>query len=200
MSPLLREIVQNKDYTIIFSGFFLHIFPLWTFIIIIIMSCRQHGYLWPSLAISPYHSSPPAGLLGYILCPHIAAVCKFGLVVLLLLGHMWGSIGVRHLRARPCFSSSVRRPNYQHFIPNLSTLYEKNIFRHYRNAISFSQYFFKFSLFSLLYDRVHLMIELTLPNPSAQDGCNTRSISKQSFTGLNSESSSSEILPSCLRL
>ena len=78
-------------------------------IIIIIMSCRQHGYPWPSLATSPYHSSPPAGLLGYIPCPHIAAVCKFGLVVLLLLGHMWGSIGVRYLRARPCFSSSVQR-------------------------------------------------------------------------------------------
>ena len=72
-------------------------------------SCRQHRYPWPSLATSPYHSSPPVGLLGYILCPHIAAVCKFGLVVLLLLGHMWESIGVRHLRARPCFSSSVRR-------------------------------------------------------------------------------------------
>ena len=38
---------------------------------IIIMSRRQRGYLWPSLAISPYHSSPPAGLRGYILCPHI---------------------------------------------------------------------------------------------------------------------------------
>ena len=76
--------------------------------IIIIMSCRQHGYPWPSLATSPYHWSPPAGLLGYIPCPHIAAVCKFGLVILLLLGHMWGSIGVHHLRAHPCFSSSVR--------------------------------------------------------------------------------------------
>ena len=52
--------------------------------IIIIMSCRQHGYPWPSLATSPYHSSPPAGLQGYILCPHIVAVCKFVLVVLLL--------------------------------------------------------------------------------------------------------------------
>ena len=75
----------------------------------IIMSCHQHGYPWPSLATSPYHSSPPAGLQGYILCPHIAAVCKFKLVVLLLLGHMWGSIGVHHLWARPCFSSSVLR-------------------------------------------------------------------------------------------
>ena len=63
------------------------------------MSCRQHGYPWPSLATSPYHSSPPAGLQGYILCPHIVAVCKFELVVLLLLGHMWGSIGVHHLWA-----------------------------------------------------------------------------------------------------
>ena len=78
------------------------------YIIIIIKSCRQHGYPWPSLATFPYRSLPPAGLLGYIPCPHIAAVCKFGLFVLLLLGHMWGSIVVRHLRARLCFSSSVR--------------------------------------------------------------------------------------------
>ena len=75
--------------------------------IILIKSCRQHGYPWPSLATSPYHSSPPAGLQSYILCHHIAAVCRFELVILLLLGHMWGSIGIHHLRARPCFSSSV---------------------------------------------------------------------------------------------
>ena len=78
-------------------------------IIIIIMSCRQHRYPWPFHATSPYHSSPPAGLPGYILCPPIVAVCKFELVVLLLHGHMWGSIGVHHLWARPCFSSSVPR-------------------------------------------------------------------------------------------
>ena len=76
-------------------------------IIIIIMSCRLHGYTWPSLATSPYHSSPLAGLQGYIPYPHIAAVCMFELVVLLLLGHMWGSIGVHHLWARPHLSSSV---------------------------------------------------------------------------------------------
>ena len=74
---------------------------------IIIMSCRQHGYPWPSLATSPYRSLPLAGLQGYIPYPHIAAVCMFVLVVLLLPGHMWGSIGVHHLWARPCFSSSV---------------------------------------------------------------------------------------------
>ena len=85
-----------------------HIY-IYIIIIIIIMSCRQHGYPRPSLATSPYHSSPPAGLQGYILCPHIVAVCKFELVVLLLHGHMWGSIGVHHLWARPCFSSSVPR-------------------------------------------------------------------------------------------
>ena len=77
--------------------------------IIIIMSRRQRRYPWPSLAISPYHSSPPAGLQGYILCPHIVAVCKFVLVVLLLHIHMWGSTGVHRLWARPCFSSSVLR-------------------------------------------------------------------------------------------
>ena len=77
--------------------------------IIIIMSPRQHGYPWPSLATSPYHSSPPASLQGYILCPRIVAVCMFVLVVLLLHGHMWGSTGVHRLWARPCFSSSVLR-------------------------------------------------------------------------------------------
>ena len=95
-----------RSRNIIYIYIYIYIYIIF---IIIIMSCRQHGYPWPSLATFPYRSSPPAGLLGYILCPHIAAVCKFGLVVLLLLGHMWGSIVVRHLRARPCFSSSVRR-------------------------------------------------------------------------------------------
>ena len=61
------------------------------------MSCRRHGYPWSSLATSPYHSSPLAGLQVYIPYPHIAAVCMFELVILLLPGHMWGSIGVHHL-------------------------------------------------------------------------------------------------------
>ena len=43
----------------------------------------------------------------YIQYLHIAAVCMFELVVLLFLGHMWGSIGVHHLCARLCFSSRV---------------------------------------------------------------------------------------------
>ena len=67
-------------------------------IIIIIMSCRLHGYPWPSLATSPYL----AGLLDYIPYPHIAAVCMLKLVILLLPGHMRGSIGVHHSWARPC--------------------------------------------------------------------------------------------------
>ena len=37
------------------------------------------------------------GLQGYIPYPHISAVCMFELVVLLLLGHMLGSMGVHHL-------------------------------------------------------------------------------------------------------
>ena len=75
--------------------------------IIIIMSCRQHGYPWPSLVTPPNHSSLLAGLQGYIPYPHIAAVCTFELVVLLLLGYMRGSIGVHHWWVRPCFSSSI---------------------------------------------------------------------------------------------
>ena len=67
--------------------FWLHSFRA---VIIIIMSCSQHKYPWPSLATSPYRSSLLAGL-------HRAAVCMFELAVLLLLGHMWGSIGVHHM-------------------------------------------------------------------------------------------------------
>ena len=78
-------------------------------IYIIIMSRRLRGYPWPSLAISPYHSSPPAGLQDYNPCPHIAAVCKFVLVVPHLHIHEWGSTGVHRLWALPCFSSSVLR-------------------------------------------------------------------------------------------
>ena len=37
--------------------------------------CRWHGYPWPSLATSPYRSSPLAGVQGCILYPHIAAIC-----------------------------------------------------------------------------------------------------------------------------
>ena len=59
-------------------------------IIIIIMSCRQYRYPWPSLATSPYRSSPLAGLQDYIPYPHRAAVCMFEMVVLVLLCHMWG--------------------------------------------------------------------------------------------------------------
>ena len=63
----------------------------------IIMSCWQHGYPWLTLATFPYRSSPLAGLLDYIPYPQIVAECMFVLVVLLLLGHMWGSIRVHHL-------------------------------------------------------------------------------------------------------
>ena len=76
-------------------------------IIIIIVSCPKHGYPWSSLATSIYCASPLAALQVYIQYPHIAAVCIFELVVLLLLSHMWGSIGVHHLWARPWFSRSV---------------------------------------------------------------------------------------------
>ena len=75
--------------------------------IIIIMSCHPHGYPTPSLATSPYRSSPLAGLLDNIPYPHRAAVCMFELVVQLLIGHMWRTMGVHHFWARPCFSSSV---------------------------------------------------------------------------------------------
>ena len=106
----LRVLWRNTNNSIQYQSFVctqLNFFTYSYIIIIIIMSCRQHGYPWPSLTTSPYRSSPQAGLQGYIPYPHIAAECMFELVVLLLPGHMWGSIGVHHLWARPCFSSSV---------------------------------------------------------------------------------------------
>ena len=79
----------------------------WGWWYIIIMSCHQHGYPWPSHTTFPYCSSPLAGLQGYIPYPHIAAECMFVLGILLLPGHVWRSIGIHRLWARPCFSSSV---------------------------------------------------------------------------------------------
>ena len=75
--------------------------------IYIILSSQQHGYPWSSIATLPYRSSLLAGPQGYIPYRHRAAVFRFELVALLLLGHVRGSIGEHHLCARPCFSSSV---------------------------------------------------------------------------------------------
>ena len=75
--------------------------------IFIIISCRQHGYPWPSLTTPPYRSSLLVGPQGYIPYPQRAAVCRFELVALLLLGHVRGPIEEHHIWARPYFSSSV---------------------------------------------------------------------------------------------
>ena len=78
--------------------------------IIIILLCHQHRYLWPSLATPPNHSSLPTGPQGYTPYPHRAAVFRFKLVTLLLLGHVKGSIGVYHssLLLQQCPACLVR--------------------------------------------------------------------------------------------
>ena len=70
-------------------------------------SCRAGSTDIPDPDTFPYRSLHLAGLLDYIPYPHIVAECMFVLVVLLLLGHMWGSIRIHHLWVRPYFSSSV---------------------------------------------------------------------------------------------
>ena len=65
---------------------------------------HYHLMLPARISLTPYRSSLPAGPNGYTPYPHIAAVCRFELVALLLLGHLRGSIG-EHDLARPCFSS-----------------------------------------------------------------------------------------------
>ena len=67
--------------------------------VIIILSRHQRGYTWPSLATPPNRSLLPVGPQGYTLYPHRAAVCRFEQAVLLLHGHVKGSIGVHHLWA-----------------------------------------------------------------------------------------------------
>ena len=74
---------------------------------------NKHWHPWPSLATSPYRTSLLAGLLGYIPYTHIAAACMFELVVLLLLGHMWGvhrstSLMSSSLLPQQCLASLVR--------------------------------------------------------------------------------------------
>ena len=76
-------------------------------IIIIIKSCHQHGYHWPSLATPPNCSSLLVGPQGYIPYTHRDAVCRFELVALLYPGHVRRSIGENNLWARPWLSSSV---------------------------------------------------------------------------------------------
>ena len=76
-------------------------------LLIIIMSRHQHGYPWSSLATTPYRPSLSAGLQGYIPYRHRAAICRFELIALPLLGHVKGSTRVHHLWARLNFSSNV---------------------------------------------------------------------------------------------
>ena len=74
---------------------------------LIILSCHQYRYSWPSLATPPNHSSLPVGPQAYTPYPHRTAVCRFELVALLVFGHVNGSIGIHQLGARPYFSNSV---------------------------------------------------------------------------------------------
>ena len=76
-------------------------------VIIIILLYHQHRYPRHSFATPPYRSLLLSGPQGYIPYPHRAAICRFELVTLLLLGHVRRSIGEHHLWAHPCFSSSV---------------------------------------------------------------------------------------------
>ena len=80
---------------------------VYIYINIIVMSRHPHGYPWPSLATPPYRPLLPAGLWGYIPYQDRAVVCKFGLVLLLLLVHVKGSTGLNHLWACSYSSSSV---------------------------------------------------------------------------------------------
>ena len=88
-------------YMCIYIYIYIYIYKykcVYIYMYIIIIMCQQHGYTWPSLTTPPYRSSLLAGLQGYIPYPHSAAVRMFGLAVLLLFGHMRGSIGVHYLR------------------------------------------------------------------------------------------------------
>ena len=91
-----KMIIKNRLVFVIINWL------VFVIIIIIIFSYHQHGYPWLFFATSPHRSSLSVGLRGYTRYPHRAAVCRFELVALLLLGHVKGSIGVH-----PYLSSSV---------------------------------------------------------------------------------------------
>ena len=81
------------------------------FIEFIWLSIANHHHLvvpsaWISLTLF-HHPSLSLIVSGFTPYPHRAAVCKFELVALLLLGHVKGSIGVPRLWTRLYFSSSV---------------------------------------------------------------------------------------------
>ena len=86
-------------------------------IIIIIMSCRQHGYLRPSLATSPYHSSPPAGLQGYILCPHIVAVCDLIYTYIL---NIYFLVSLGFMAYQPLYIFQCQVPFYPYILNMIS--------------------------------------------------------------------------------
>ena len=53
---------------------YIYIIIIIIIIVIILMSCLKHGFPWISLDTRLYRPLLPAGLLGYILCPHRATV------------------------------------------------------------------------------------------------------------------------------
>ena len=112
---LKRQWFELKTFHILkLESYLLHNFVLidfngWSTIIIIIMSRYQHGYSWPSLATTPYHSLLLADPQGSIPYQHGVAVCRFELDVLPLLVHVKRSTGVHHSRALSYFSSSGPR-------------------------------------------------------------------------------------------
>ena len=99
--------VCDMQYLKLNHEVYIYIYIYTIIIIIIIMSRHQHGYPWPSLATPPYRPSLPTSPQGYIPYPRRAAVCRFELVILPLLGHVKGSTRVHRLWARPYFFSCV---------------------------------------------------------------------------------------------
>ena len=80
-------------------------------------SCHVAGTDIPdhSLATSTFRSSPLAGLQDYIPYSHIAAVCTFEVVILLLLGQMWESITYDLVTASPAVSCMSGSSNLDSF-------------------------------------------------------------------------------------
>ena len=106
----------------------IHITPcVYIYIYIYIMSHHQHGYPWHALATPPYCPLLPAGPRGYILYLHRAAVCRFKLVALPLLGYVKGSIRVHHLWASTEKDIETRLTKAWTAINRLSTIWKSDL-------------------------------------------------------------------------
>ena len=117
-----KKSLYTDDFTICYRSKYIHTTKnekLQLYIIIIMMSCRQHGYPWPSLATSPYHSSPYVGvhrstslMSSSLLLQHCPACLVRLTCIVFLMGGKWPYINSIYKWAKQNVCIYVKDINY----------------------------------------------------------------------------------------